>query len=293
MLRQLEQINGVISVSAYEGASRKPKGDVIVVNVLNRAADAVLGCTDRIKFKDGAISVVTAEAASFSDPAHQEEIDSDTDESTWEEMETSLRNRGQLTFNFVALMALGGAIGTTGLSVEPVPQTMALVAASIIAPAWEPIAKFPLWLILRNRRLLVDALWSFFAGYAALVLTAAAAVLLLQALGVTDLAKLAANPEVKRIVHPPPESILISFCAALAGVIIETAYREALLAGPVVALIVVPSACLVGAGLGLLDAELMIAGVRRFSIDLVLVIVLGALVLGMKQRLLHRRLPVG
>jgi hypothetical protein len=293
LIRALQRLDDVIGLTVHEGASRKPKGDVIIIHALNRGADTVLGCIDGVKRKTGSISVVTAEAGSFSDPAHQEQIDSDTDESIWEEMETSLRNRGQLTINFVALMALGGAIGATGLSLGPVPQAIAFVSASIIAPAFEPIAKLPLGLVIRNRRLVLDALWSFLAGYAALVVAAAAAVLLLQALGVTDLDKLAENAEVKRIMHPAADAILISVCAALAAIIIETTYRESLLAGPVVGLIVVPAACLVGAGLGLFDADVTIAAIERFSIDLAFIVVLGAFVFAMKQRLLHRRLPIG
>jgi hypothetical protein len=72
--------------------------------------------------------------------------------------------------------------------------------------------------------------------------------------------------------HPPTDSILISICAALAAMIIETTYRESLLAGPVIGLIVVPAACLVGAGLSLMNADIVISGVRRFSIDLAFIV---------------------
>jgi hypothetical protein len=293
LIRELQGLDDVIGLTVHEGASRKPRGDVIIVHALNRGADRVLGSADRIRQKTGSISVVTAEAGSFSDPAHHERIDKDNDESTWEEMETSLRNRGQLTFNFVALMALGGAIGATGLSLEPAAQAIAFVSASIIAPAFEPIAKLPLGLVVRNRRLLLDALWSFLAGYAALIGTAAMAVFVLQALGVTAIDKLVGNSEVNRIMHPPADSILISICAALAAMIIETTYRESLLAGPVIGLVVVPAACLVGAGVGVLNADLVFSGIRRFSIDLAFIVVFGLSVLALKQRLLHRRLPLG
>jgi hypothetical protein len=58
LLRELERLDDVISLSLYELASRKPKGDVVIVNILNRGADAVLGCADRIKRNGGSISVV-------------------------------------------------------------------------------------------------------------------------------------------------------------------------------------------------------------------------------------------
>jgi hypothetical protein len=292
LIHDLEAVDDVVGIAVHKGASRRPKGDIVVVQALNRAADDVLRCAEKVRDQTGAVSVVTSEVASISDPAQQERIDADTDEAIWEEIETSLRNRGQLTSNFVLLMALGGAVAATGLSADPVPQATAFVSASIIAPAFEPIAKLPLAIVIRNRRLLVDALRSFAAGYASFVIAAALAFRLFQALGITSPERLLANPEVARMMHPPADSILISICAALAGVLIETTYRESLLAGPVIGLIIVPTSALFGAAAIVLSSEMMVAALQRFSIDLVIIVVLGTLVFTLKQRVLHRRHPV-
>jgi uncharacterized membrane protein len=288
----LEKIENVVGISVHRGVSRRPKGDIVVVQALNRAADDVLRCAQKVRDQTGGVSVVTSEVASISDPAQQQRIDDDSDEAIWEEIETSLRNRGQLTLNFVLLMGLGGVIAGAGLSADSVPQATAFVSASIIAPAFEPIAKLPLAIAIRNRRLLLDALWSFGAGYASFILAAAGSVLLLQTLGITNLERLLANPEVARMMNSPADSILVSACAALAGILIETTYRESLLAGPVIGLIIVPTAALVGAGLGMLNLELAVSGLERFAIDLAFVIAFGTVVFLLKQRLLHRRQPV-
>ncbi|MBA3439735.1 MAG: hypothetical protein H0T92_07695 [Pyrinomonadaceae bacterium] len=63
-------------------------------------------------------------------------------------METGLRHQGRMNANYVVLMALGGAIAAFGLVSEPAPQAIAFVAASIIAPGFEPLAKIPLGLAL-------------------------------------------------------------------------------------------------------------------------------------------------
>jgi hypothetical protein len=88
------------------------------------------------------------------------------------------------------------------------------------------------------------------------------------------------------------DSILISICAALAGIVIETTYRESLLAGPVIGLIIVPTAALFGAGAIVLSSEMVVAALQRFSIDLAIIIVFGTFVFTLKQRVLHRRQPV-
>jgi hypothetical protein len=82
--------------------------------------------------------------------------------------------------------------------------------------------------------------------------------------------------------HPPADSILISVCAAMAAMIIETTYRESLLAGPVIG----HSSSfqpLVGAGLAMFNADLVISAIRRFSIDLAFVVVFGAVILAKQQ----------
>lgn len=68
------------------------------------------------------VSITTSEAASFIDPKNSEKIEDDVDEAIWEEMETGLRHQGRITWNFVFLMALGGAICAVGLVSEPAPQ---------------------------------------------------------------------------------------------------------------------------------------------------------------------------
>jgi hypothetical protein len=292
LVNYLERLDDVVGISVHRGASRRPKGDIVVVRALNRAADDVLRCAEQVRDETGHVSVVTSEVASISNPSQQQRIDTDTDEAIWEEIETSLRNRGQLTPNFVLLMALGGVIAAAGLSAEPVAQAIAFVSASIIAPAFEPIAKLPLAIAIRNRRLLLDALWSFTAGYASFVLAAAGAILLLQALGTTNLERLLANPEVGRMLHPSVDSILVSACAAVAGILIETTYRESLLAGPVIGLIIVPTAALTAAGSGMRSLEVALAGLERFAIDLGFIIAFGTVVFMLKQRLLHKRRPV-
>jgi hypothetical protein len=56
----------------------------------------------------------------------------------------------QLSQNFLALMASGAVIAMAGLLSGPVPQSLALAAAGIIAPAFEPVAKLAVGLVRGN-----------------------------------------------------------------------------------------------------------------------------------------------
>lgn len=106
----------------------KPPGDVVTVHVLNRGSDAVMDLAGQAA-RQGSTSVVTAELSAITDPEHQHLVDRDVDEALWEEAETGLRHQGRITVNFLALMALGGAVATIGLVSDPVAMAVAIVAS--------------------------------------------------------------------------------------------------------------------------------------------------------------------
>ncbi len=282
-------LDDVIGLSVSRGASLKPPGDVVTVHVLNRGADEVLR---RVAGVEGPVSVVTAEAASFIDPAHDEKVEGDRDEAIWEEMETGLRHQGRVTPNYVALMALGGAVAAVGLVSEPVPQVIAFVASAIIAPGFEPVAKIPLGLVLRRWAVAGRGLYSAAVGYAVLILTAALVFWALQVVGAVSSTDLLTNPEVGRISHPEPPALLVSACGAVAGVVMLAAYRRSVIAGPLIALTIVPAAALIGMGPVAGNWSLAVEGLERLAIDLGLIVLAGVVVVAVKQAVDHKRRPM-
>lgn len=106
----------------------------------------------------------------MTDPDHQHAIDRDVDEALWEEMEAGLRHQGRVTPNVIVLMALGSAVAAAGLFAhDPAEQVTASVAAAIVAPGFEPLAKLPLGLVLGRHEVFKLGLISAAAGYAILM----------------------------------------------------------------------------------------------------------------------------
>lgn len=291
LLAELARLDGVIGLTVSRGASFKPPGDVVTVHALNRDTDAVLQCAQRAG-EHGPVSIVTAEVASIIDPAHADAIDDDIDEAVWEEMETGLRHQGRVTANYLVLMALGGAIATVGLVSDPVPQVTAFVAASIIAPGFEPLVKIPLGLVLRRGNVVRRGLVSTGVGYLVLIGAAVLVFLLLRLSGAITVDALVHNPEVERLAHPSGLDLIVSACGAVAGVTMVAAYRRSVIAGPLIALVFIPAAALVGVALVVGRWTLLVDGLKRLGIDVALLIVLGVLVLIVKQLTVHRRAPL-
>jgi hypothetical protein len=292
LIQKLKQLDEVISLTVLREGSHKPEGDVLTVHALNRGADEVMRLADAAR-QEGQVSVTTSELTSIVDPDKAREVRNDVDEAIWEEAETSLRHQSQTTANFLALMALGGAVGSTALVVESeTQQAMAIVAASIIAPGFEPLAKISMGLGLRRWAVVGTGLKSAGVGYLALVLSAALVFLVVLLSGLVTLEDFVGNSEVESLAYPSWRDIFVSACGAVAGVIMMLSYRLYLIPGALIALEIIEATTLIGMALVAGEPELMYGGAVRLGLDVLFIVVGGMLVVLLKQALFHRRRPM-
>jgi hypothetical protein len=272
-------------------ASIKPPGDVFTVHALNREVNEVLRLADAAR-KQGQVSVSTAELTSMIDPEHERMVANDIDEALWEEVETDLRHQGKPTMNYVSLMALGGAVAATGVAAESVSQAISFVAASIIAPGFEPLAAIPIGLILRRWAVVGRGLQSTIIGYLVLILSAALIFLALRLTSVVMVEELTVNPEVRNLAEPGLREILLSACGALAGMVMLLSRWRYLIPGALVALLVIEAAALIGVALAAGEPGLMLEGTKRFGLDILLIVAGGVPIVLLKQTTVHRRAPM-
>jgi Domain of unknown function (DUF389) len=292
LIGQLEQEEHVINLSVVREASIKPPGDVLTVHVLNRGADQVMRLAEGAHKEGGDVSVSTSELSSIVDPKHERKVANDVDEALWEEAETGLRHQSRITANYLGLMTLGGVVAATGLVVESTPQAISVVAAAIIAPGFEPLAKIPMGLALRRWDVARRGLSSAAAGYLALVLSAALAFLVLRLTGVVTVEEFVGNSQVEELANPTLREILVSTCGALAGMVMMLSYRLNLIPGALIALMIIEAAAMVGMALAAGELELMFEGLERLSLDVLLIVMGGIIVMVLKQIIFHRRAPM-
>ncbi|MEJ2861993.1 DUF389 domain-containing protein [Actinomycetospora flava] len=284
--------DGVLALTHQPGGSVKPPGDVLSLHVLNRSVDDVLATVDRAR-AHGPIAVATVRTESVVASGRQDAIEDDADESPWEEFERTLRHHGRISTNYLALMALGGAIAVAGLLSPPVPQALALGASAIVAPAFEPVAKLALALLRGSAYRIRRSLVSVVVGYLVLAAAGGVAFLVLRALGLAKPGVLASSEGVHMVADPTAADWLVGAGGALAGLVIVTSFREAVLAGALIALALVPAAGLVGVGVVAGDWALALDGLQRAGADMGLVVLLGGAVVLVKDRLHHgRRRPL-
>jgi uncharacterized membrane protein len=166
------------------------------------------------------------------------------------------------------------------------------VAASIIAPGFEPLAKIPMGLALRRLDVARAGLKSAGAGYLALVLAAALVFLVLRLAGVTTAEEFIGNSEIDTLADPTLREVLMSACGAIAGMIMVLSYREYLIPGALIALEVIEAAAMIGVALAAGEPAFVYEGVERLVLDSLLIVVGGVIIVLLKQALFHRRTPM-
>ncbi|MCI1190038.1 DUF389 domain-containing protein [Hymenobacter sp. DH14] len=292
LCQQLERLPDVVGLSVQPGGSRKPAGDVLTLQVLNRGADEVLRLARAAVPADEQLSIATAEIASIIAPADKQRIKNDRDEAIWEEMIAGLCYSARINANYISLMALGGLLAAIGLVSDPVPQAVAFISSSIVAPGFEPLAKIPLGLVLRDWKLVGRGLISTLVGYAVFALAAFLTMHGLLAAEATTVADLVGNAEVESLRHPGLKELGVAGAGALAGILILAAYRRSIIAGPLIALALMPAAALIGSGLAIGQPALALQGVERTLADAGFIVVAGLLIFGLKQLFQHQRQPI-
>lgn len=291
LIEQLQPIAEVVGIALQRGGSLKPAGDILTLSVLNRGADDVLR---RIAATCAGTdySVATAEQASLIDPKQAAVIEEDHDEAIWEEMETGLRHNGHITSNYLVLMGVGGVIAAVGLVSDPAPQAIAFVAAAVIAPGFDPLAKIALGICLRKPEVFWRGVRSTLAGYSLLMVLAGLAFWIMHQTGGTSLEGFTANSEVKNLVKPTTRELLMSLGGALAGGVMVASYRESFIAGALMALAFIHAAAMVGVGIASGEWQYAMQGFERFALDTALIVGGCWLVFALKQAFVHKRKPI-
>jgi hypothetical protein len=278
LLNRLADESGVISLAVHRGDSVKPPGDVISAQVLNGDVDAVIALVERTS-ESGSISIATSTVDSLIDSDNGDTIRTDVDEAIWEEVETAMRRHTRPTANWLLTTAGGGLVAACALvSHSHVTEATALVAAAIIAPVFEPLARIALSAVNRHPGLLVRAVASMLLSYAILVAVAVVTMLVLRSGSHGFVHEFAHNTSHHEVDHPPAINYLISAAGAVTGVVMVSAGRFTQLAGPLVALQLLPAAASLGMSLELGEGDAALHSLGRLGIDVGMVIVAGLIV---------------
>jgi hypothetical protein len=154
------------------------------------------------------------------------------------------------------------------------------------------VAKIPLGIVLRRGEVLKVGIVSTVAGYAALMLAAAATYWGLHAVGAAETDTFLESNGLKHTIHPDSLVLLIAACGAFAGITMQAAFRRSVIAGALIALRIIETAGVIGIGLAIGRFDLVGQSFGQLAIDIAFIIGAGIIVFGLKQLTVHRRTPL-
>jgi len=288
LVEQLTERPGVISLSVHHGDGVKPPGDVISAAVLNGDVDAVLELVSRAE-RHGPISVSTSTLDSLIDTEQVEGPRRDVDEATWEEVETALRRHTRPTANFYLTTAGGGVIAACALMAgSRVTEATGLVAAAVIAPVFEPLVRISLAVVNRHSQLVLRAVGSALLSYVIVIAVAVLTMLILRTGSHGFIHDFLHSPTYHEAEHPTAVTLIVSAAGAITGAIMVSAGRFTQLAGPLVALQLLPAAASLGISLEIGHFHPALDSLGRLGIDIGMVIAAGLLVFPYKHVRTHQ-----
>lgn len=289
LLAEFQEVDGVISVSRLRDVIPDRRGDIVVLQTTNEGCRAVLRVLDRAGLGERD-SVVTSEPRSVIAPSHRDGLDVEGNETIWEEMAFMLRRNTNLEQNYLTLMTLAGAIAAVGLWMETL---YVVVAAMIVAPAFEALTRLPFGLIGGPPQLAWRGVRSVALGYLLMAIGAAAAFLLLRLIDPATEPSLASRALVQRWSTLEHTGVILALLGGVAGATIVAAQRPVLSTGVQISLALIPSMSVAGMALAAADLPLAARAVGRWGVEVGLVLIANAAVLGLKQLLFQRRRGLG
>jgi hypothetical protein len=272
------------------GASLRPPGDLVTLEVANDRLGEVMRVADRYGLGEaGGVTMTTSVPLSMVGPTYQA-LTREVGATTWEELELSIGEDSTMRGDRTLVMFIAGVVAGLGISSGTLH---AVIGAMIIAPGFQPLARFSLGLINRSgawRGGLVDVLRAY--GALALGAVVAAVLGLFFGTGALDAGESTFFEPDTLIAYWSTISwtgVAVGAVAAICGGILISLNRTVLTAGVMVALALVPSAALVPMALIAGEPGLAASAAARFLVETGLVLAASLLVFAYKRRTDARR----
>jgi hypothetical protein len=284
LLQDLEEL-APHTLRIHRGASLRPPGDLVSLEISNDRLGEVMRVADAHGLgRPGGVSITTLEPLSLVSDRYTA-LAREEGGTTWEELELAMSGDSTMTGDRITVMAIAGFIAGIGIVTGAIHV---VVGAMVIAPGFQPFARFALGVVNRSHTW-KGGLQDSALAYLAVVAGAAAAAVLSALAGASALdsggdSYLGADDLVTYWSTITWGGVAVGAVAAVCGGLLLAINRTVLTAGVMVALALVPTASLMPMALVAGDPALAGRAGLRFLVEVVLVLIGTALVFVTKRR---------
>jgi uncharacterized hydrophobic protein (TIGR00271 family) len=243
LLNRLSANPGVRNLIILRGAARRPDGDAVQFDLLNRLANPVLR---ELRALNGSVVIENVDAAitttdtlpSAAATLHGEVAP------VWEMVEARIRADGVYPPSFFLLLIIAGLIGAVGILTN---SQILIVGAMVVGPEYGAIMATAFGISRRDRRAITDGMSAMAAGFAVAVAAAAVFGLVIRWSGRTPrLFLMGVRPVSDLINSPNLFSVTVAALAGIVGVVSLTESRANALIGVFISVTTIPAAADMG-----------------------------------------------
>jgi uncharacterized hydrophobic protein (TIGR00271 family) len=294
VLEALGGNSGVLNLVVLPAAARGPKGDALQFDVITAEANPVLNLLRSLEVdRQGSIMIHPVDA-SISDTAAQVEgrEPSGKDFSPiWERVDATMRAMGTYPASWFVLLTIAGLIATVGIITN---SQILIVGAMIVGPEYSAIVSVALGINKGDRARVREGLRVLCVGFLIAIVACLLFGLIINGFNLQDQAFAHGTRPVSDLINSPNGySVVIAVLAGIVGVVSLAEARVSTLVGVFVSITTIPAAADTGLSLAFgLWGEAWGSFVQLL-VNVVLLIVVGALTLAFERSFWSRRNKVG
>lgn len=284
----------VHNLVVWPGAARRPDGDLVQFDIAREAANDVITQLRGMKIdRIGSITIERIDTA-LSDTAAAAEADAPGEPSEaviWEEVEARIRDESSLSASFVLMLVIAVAIAAVGILTD---STVLIVGAMVVGPEYGPLASIALGLHKRRLSRARLGLRTLAVSFPVAVAFTYLLSLAVDGIGQTPAAYLSGErPLTNFISRPDLFSVIVAVLAAVAGTLALTEAKAGTLIGVLVSVTTVPAAANIGVACAHQRWDEAVGALGQLVVNLVAIVVVGALTLRTQWLLGARRRTAG
>jgi uncharacterized hydrophobic protein (TIGR00271 family) len=280
----------VVNVIHLDGASRKPRGDVILCDIAREEASVVIADLRELGLADSGSIAIENVDTSISAVAAQAEASATglaADAVVWEEVESRTSESAELSISFLVFMAVATLIAAVGIMTD---SQVLIIGAMVVGPEFGPLAGFCVAVVERRLPLAKRSLAALAVGFPfAIAVTILLTVVLRWAGPAPETVAAVSRPATYFIAHPDTFSVIVAILAGVAGMLSLTTAKSGALIGVLISVTTIPAAANVGVAAAYGDWNEFGGASAQLGINLVCLVAAGVTTLGVQRRLYERR----
>jgi uncharacterized hydrophobic protein (TIGR00271 family) len=278
--------DSVLNVIRLEGASLKPKGDVILCDVAREEASVIISDLKELDIHEHgsiAIEFIDTSISAAAIAAEKAAPGMPSDAVVWEEVESRTSENVELSASFVAFMVLAMQIAAVGIVLD---QPILIVGAMVVGPEFGPLAGVAVALVQRRAELARRSIAALAVGFPVGILLALAVTAVFIAAGAfPDDYGAESHPFTRFISSPDFLSFFVAFVAGAAGVLSLTSAKSGALIGVLISVTTIPAASNIGVAAAYGDWDDAGGAAAQLAINLSAIVLAGVLTLFVQRRL--------